>query len=240
MHNLLQGVVKNQWYSVWIKGNTLRSATDKKCCELDLIHDYLGTFKLPSFIGRLISQVGEPAGVSLMADAYKLMATVYGPIIVPMVCVKYADEQVLEHEQALVRWETNDKAWEKQYGAKYHEQVLHESATGTTGRQNVEKSADKVKVPIHPKKPQLRMQPGEVDLFMQLAAAIKIYTSYEITTENINRASFLYQEYLLGFKEMYGKKAALKPNHHWGVHLGLQICNFGPMSRIEQLGLWAD
>jgi hypothetical protein len=41
MHNLLQGVVKNQWFSHWIKNATLRPATDRRRRELSAIHDFM-------------------------------------------------------------------------------------------------------------------------------------------------------------------------------------------------------
>lgn len=43
MHNILQGIVKNQWYSCWIKRSTLRSATTTRRRELDAIHDFMDT-----------------------------------------------------------------------------------------------------------------------------------------------------------------------------------------------------
>jgi hypothetical protein len=41
MHNLLQGVVKNQWFSRWIKTGSLRPATERRCRELSSIHDFM-------------------------------------------------------------------------------------------------------------------------------------------------------------------------------------------------------
>jgi hypothetical protein len=41
MHNLLQGIAKNQWYSRWIKTNTLRPATERRQRELSSIHDFM-------------------------------------------------------------------------------------------------------------------------------------------------------------------------------------------------------
>jgi hypothetical protein len=47
MHNLLQGVVKNQWFSRWIKDSALRPATDKRCRELSAIHDFMDSVSHP-------------------------------------------------------------------------------------------------------------------------------------------------------------------------------------------------
>jgi hypothetical protein len=41
MHNLLQGVVKNQWFSRWIKNSALRPATDRRPCKLSAIHAFI-------------------------------------------------------------------------------------------------------------------------------------------------------------------------------------------------------
>lgn len=46
------------------------------------------------------------------------------------------------------------------------------------------------------------MKDGEQVLFMKLATATKIYTQYEISDEDVNRAQQLMQEYLLGFKKV--------------------------------------
>jgi hypothetical protein len=41
MHNLLQGVVKNQWFSRWIKTGSLRPATERRRRELSSIHEFM-------------------------------------------------------------------------------------------------------------------------------------------------------------------------------------------------------
>jgi hypothetical protein len=41
MHNLLKGIVKNQWFSRWIKDLVLCPATDKHQHELSAIHDFM-------------------------------------------------------------------------------------------------------------------------------------------------------------------------------------------------------
>ncbi|CAK5283367.1 unnamed protein product, partial [Mycena citricolor] len=81
MHNLLLGVAKTQWYSVWIKGKVLRADTSKQERELHFIHQILETFECPSWTGHLPLRVGEPAGGSLTADEYKFAVTAPWAII---------------------------------------------------------------------------------------------------------------------------------------------------------------
>ncbi|KAF8483159.1 hypothetical protein JB92DRAFT_2763097 [Gautieria morchelliformis] len=235
MHNLLQGTfVKNQWYTVWIQRKALRAATGKKKRELDMIHEYLETassfimlcthglmitqLEIPSFIGRLVKQVGEPAGGSLTADAYKLIATVYGLIIVSYnICSNISE---LDHDDAVERWKTNASTWEKKYGERYHAQVVAEAASVSTSQKHkkeLKKNQGKgeAKIPACPQRPEERMHLGEDAMFMKLAAAIKIYTSYELTSGDITWAGILYQEYILEFKK--------------AVHLGSQIRDYGPV-----------
>lgn len=103
------GIVKNQWYTRWIKCNALRADTDGgKKRELAILHDFLDTvssrtfhivyyainhryflnrhyfmkFEAPQWTGRLPLRVGEPAGGSLSADEYKLLMTGPGPLVV--------------------------------------------------------------------------------------------------------------------------------------------------------------
>ena len=91
---------------------------------------------------------------------------------------------------------------------------------------------------------ELHIQPGDDLLFLKLSAATKIYTQYEISSEDIDRAQALVCEYLLEFKQVsnyvykfmwltviiqrYGI-GKLKPNHHFLVHLPAQIHDYGPV-----------
>jgi hypothetical protein len=53
-----------------------------------------------------------------------------------------------------------------------------------------------------PKPPELRMNPGEDRVFLKLATVTKIYTQYEITNLEINRAEVLMSEYLMEYREV--------------------------------------
>jgi hypothetical protein len=54
MHNLLQGAVKNQWFSRWIKTSALRPATDRRRCELSKIHDFMDSVSHSLFFEWII------------------------------------------------------------------------------------------------------------------------------------------------------------------------------------------
>ena len=84
MHNILLGIIKNQWLNGWIDTKALRERTSTKKVprELDQIHEYLKVFEMPSWVARLPSQVGYPAGGSLSTDEWKCLGLVYGPIVV--------------------------------------------------------------------------------------------------------------------------------------------------------------
>ncbi|THH26684.1 hypothetical protein EUX98_g7505 [Antrodiella citrinella] len=78
MHNLFLGIVKNHFYAIWVQQNILREKH-----ELRVLHELLADFSLPYQLGKLPKDIGIPAGGSLTADQWKLLAIVYGPIIVP-------------------------------------------------------------------------------------------------------------------------------------------------------------
>jgi hypothetical protein len=52
MHNLLQGVVKNQWFTRWIKNAALRPATDRRQRELSAIHAFMDSVS-PAIMSEL-------------------------------------------------------------------------------------------------------------------------------------------------------------------------------------------
>jgi hypothetical protein len=56
--------------------------------------------------------------------------------------------------------------------------------------------------PIAPDPPQPRMQPDEVDMFLSLATALKLYLGRYITDDSIDRASTLFYSYLLTYRRV--------------------------------------
>ncbi|GJF00435.1 hypothetical protein PsYK624_167230 [Phanerochaete sordida] len=85
MHNLFLGLVKNHFYHIWVKSKVLR-----KTKELNHLHAILNKMKMPSKVGRLPQLIGEPAGGSLTADQWLLLATLIGPLAIPQIWQDYA------------------------------------------------------------------------------------------------------------------------------------------------------
>ncbi|KAJ7460352.1 hypothetical protein B0H11DRAFT_2242123 [Mycena galericulata] len=110
MHNLLLGVAKTQWYSQWIKTNTLRADTDKFSRELSFIHKFMESYESPLWAGHLPLRVGEPAGGSLTADEYKFAVTGPWAIIIPIVWERFLHESDKDYAAAMSRWKRTGKA----------------------------------------------------------------------------------------------------------------------------------
>ncbi|KAL5512094.1 hypothetical protein ACEPAG_3615 [Sanghuangporus baumii] len=106
MHNVLLGIMRCQWHDSWIKTNVLRKRTEPYLVqrELDLLNAYVNEFEMPSWLGRLPSEVGYPAAGSLSADEYKTLALVYRPIVIPFVWSEWQPVAAKDHEAALKRW----------------------------------------------------------------------------------------------------------------------------------------
>ena len=144
-----------------------------------------------------------------------------------------------EFERANSTYPKRLREWEKKHGAQ--KENLTQTSSKSQG-QGTRTRAQKVIEP--PKMAELRIQPGDDLLFLKLSAATKIYTQYEISNDDINRAEVLVCEYLLEFKQVsnsvykttlltviiqrYGIEK-LKPNHHFLVHLPAQIHDYGPV-----------
>ncbi len=56
--------------------------------------------------------------------------------------------------------------------------------------------------PILPDVPRARLQEGEVENFLRLATALKIFLGASITDEGIDRAELLFREYLCNLEEV--------------------------------------
>ncbi|KAI0349431.1 hypothetical protein OH77DRAFT_1580440 [Trametes cingulata] len=75
MHNLFLGFVKTHFYHIWIQLKIFR-----KNHEIRRLHDILANLDLPAKLGRLPRLMGEPAGGSLTADQWSILAVVVGPL----------------------------------------------------------------------------------------------------------------------------------------------------------------
>ncbi|KAJ7824386.1 hypothetical protein B0H14DRAFT_3728705 [Mycena olivaceomarginata] len=214
MHNLLLGLAKTQWYTVWIKSGSLRADTASFHRELHTIHEFLETFESPLWAGRLPLRVGEPAGGSLTADEYKFAVTGPWALIIPVVWDRFIKEAKNEfqtaqrrHPAALREYEKKKLAWEE--GPKTSAQ------------------------PKPPKPPRVRLQEGEDDNFLKFSAFLKIVVGNSIRTDVLPTVVVLLRDYLLKFSELYGS-GHMRPNHHWAVHIPDQISLYGPLN-----GFWA-
>ncbi|TFK52674.1 hypothetical protein OE88DRAFT_1712157 [Heliocybe sulcata] len=185
MHNILQGIAKNQWYAQWIKTKALRASTPKQGRELGMVHKFLETFESPLWAGRLPLRMGEPAGGSLTADEYKLASTVALPMIIPVVWDAFLDaskkefsKEMKAYRVALKQHKQELLAWQSQHDGD------------TAGEQSPQKKA--------------RLE----------AAQRPAATKPSRTATSKKRKA-----------ELYGE-GAMKPNHHWVVHLPDQIRDY--------------
>ncbi|KII89951.1 hypothetical protein PLICRDRAFT_571426 [Plicaturopsis crispa FD-325 SS-3] len=224
MHNILLGLAKTQWYSVWIQGSALRTSTDKKARELDVIHRFLETFESPLWAGKLPMRVGEPSGGNLTADEYKFSMTVPLAIVVPIVWETFIEESqdaydnaMNRHEKAMDAYKVALSAWNK-----------NPPPPPPAGKKLTAAEKKRHEMPTAPKKPKLLMQKDEPVNFLRFATSIKILLSSSITHDMIEYALKLLQEYLLEFRTLYGE-GTMKPNHHWSVHTPEQIRDYGPV-----------
>ncbi|KAF8587023.1 hypothetical protein K439DRAFT_1614695 [Ramaria rubella] len=222
------GVVKNHWQS-------LRAGTAAKKHELDCVHEYLKDFEMPPHIAQPAKQVGETAGGALSADSWKGLAMVVLPCIIPFIWNKYCGPMQVEFVKAVQSYEDHLPKWEKYYGVAFREAAavvrirdiarIWLSVTpgiAPKGRKKVKK------IPDPPKAPLLWMQKGEDIVFLNLATMVKIYVQHVITKAEIQQAHELMTVYLLEYKKFYGE-GELKPNHHFTIHLGDHIRDYGPV-----------
>lgn len=112
------------------------------------------------------------------------------------------------------RWTKKKALWQKKKDAFDHAQqssstptAVAQPAPGATAQPVPSSSAPgSRKKPVDPgeppPQPKVRMQPTEAELFLKLAAAIKIFTSSSISEDQLVRADSLIKQYLLGFKEV--------------------------------------
>ncbi|KAF9468338.1 hypothetical protein BDZ94DRAFT_1279853 [Collybia nuda] len=218
MHNFLLGLAKTQWYTRWILSNSLRASTDKTPRELDLVHRFLRKFESPLWAGRLPLRVGEPAGGSLTADEYKFAVTGPWAIIIPIVWETFLYDAHKDFEAANTR-----------YTVKMQKILIKDfsSRLKRKGPQKNPKSKKKDKTPSDPKglpnppkgppkkPPQLpRMHPDEPLNFLRFSTCLKIFMGSSINNDTIPR--------------LYGEEE-MKPNHHWAVHIGDQLEDYGPV-----------
>ncbi|KAG2141058.1 hypothetical protein DEU56DRAFT_734574 [Suillus clintonianus] len=108
MHNLFLGLVKTHFYNIWVQSKILRPNH-----ELETFHNMLADFVVPRSCGKLPTDIGMPSGGSLTADQWLLLATVYGPIVIPQLWSKCLpsdlDDHILQQRAAVIERAEADK-----------------------------------------------------------------------------------------------------------------------------------
>ncbi|KAJ7712854.1 hypothetical protein B0H16DRAFT_1811810 [Mycena metata] len=208
MHCIFLGVVKTQWLDAWIKDPAaLRKSTALKPREIDQIHEYLQALEMPSWVARLPSKVGYPAGGNLTSDEWKGMLLVFLPLILPHIWTEWFPVAEADHDKAMKRWEAKEKARKNRI------------ADGTA-------TAKERKNPTPDPKP-IRMFKNDPDLLLKLATCCKILLAGTIDVATLPRAQQLLEDYLAGF--LANHPDLVKPNFHYITHIFKIIRDFGPV-----------
>ncbi|OSD07052.1 hypothetical protein PYCCODRAFT_1359395 [Trametes coccinea BRFM310] len=238
MHNLLLGVVKTQWYGRWIKPGVLRAETkagNKR--ELSVMHTFLETFEVAPWVGRLPLRVGEPAGGSLTADEYRHLLVGPGCIILPIIWWKFLPEAHKDHQAAMKKYNKSKQAHVE--AAQKHEATLAAMHAQAEAADETEKpkilkriaAAQQQAPPELQPPPKPRMDPREVPLLLNLSTALKLLLASPTTAAERARGTKLLQDYLIGYKELYGVEAMV-PNHHFASHIPDQIEEYASVYEI--------
>ncbi|KAJ7434858.1 hypothetical protein FB451DRAFT_1466078 [Mycena latifolia] len=208
MHCVFLGIFKTQWLDAWIKdpAPALRKRTETTPREIDHIHNYLNALEMPSWVARLPTQVGYPAGGSLGADELKGMLLIFCPLIIPHIWDEWYPVAAADHEKAELSWRKKETS------------RLNRVARGT------DKSTDHE--PLPPPKP-IRMHENDPDLLSKFSACMKILLAGTIDVQALPRAQQLLEDYLAGFLENHPD--LVKPNFHYITHIFQIIRDFGPV-----------
>ncbi|KAJ7470860.1 hypothetical protein FB451DRAFT_1472522 [Mycena latifolia] len=183
MHCVFLGIFKTQWLDAWIKdpAPALRKRTETTPREIDHIHNYLNALEMPSWVARLPTQVGYPAGGSLGADELKGMLLIFCPLIIPHIWDEWYPVAAADHERAELSWRKKETS------------RLNRVARGT------DKSTDHEPLPLP--KP-IRVHENDPDLLLKFSACMKILLAGTIDVQALPRAQQLLEDYLAGFLEI--------------------------------------
>ncbi|RXW14351.1 hypothetical protein EST38_g11510 [Candolleomyces aberdarensis] len=245
MHNLLLGLVKTHFYHIWVQGKILRPTK-----ELRMLHGILAD--MPSYLGRLPSLVGIPAGGSLTADQWMLMATVIAPIAIPKIWHVYMSDPAAARVQraATIQARLDKKAEarkQKQQKSKASGNTpaaletappsaipaaanTSASSTGKKKRARVAKSSTHGANKPEPEEEELAacLHPDDPANFMKLCEALRLLLSREISDRQIDEAERLLSAYCSELVTLYGADV-IRPNHHYAIHTPDCLRDFGPL-----------
>jgi len=204
-------------------------------------------------------KVSEPAGGSLTADEYRFATTVVWPIIMSHLHLIHVMVPLLQPQipkvwdqfqcKATKDFDNANKKYDGQLAAylqdlaKWEQRQQHPSTSTTTGKGKGKGKAGDDKHPVPLVKPLPCMHEDKPVNFLHLAAALKILLVQNVNEATILRGSWLFEDYILHYKEVHYcgwramvliihqiyDTAAMKPSHHWAVHLPDQLRDYGPV-----------
>ncbi|EJU05512.1 hypothetical protein DACRYDRAFT_103996 [Dacryopinax primogenitus] len=68
--------------------------------------------------------------------------------------------------------------------------------------------------------------------YLKLAAAMKIFMRQEVTEDDLEQASELYQQFYQEYAQIYGTDN-ITPTFHWVTHMAAQVQCFGPVRNFQ-------
>ncbi|KAI0054356.1 hypothetical protein BV25DRAFT_1951632 [Artomyces pyxidatus] len=242
------GLVKTHFYHIWVQGKILR-----KTKELNVLHQMLAEFEIPGYLGRLPTLVGIPAGGSLTADQWLLLATVVGPIAIPQIWAEFLtnpDEARAQRSASIAsRLRTkktkakkggNDTQAATETSSQLGDEPRPPDPTANTGpRQSKPKrKRARGKSPLRTGDAEAAASDDEDDSpglhpddpmnFIKLCSALKVLLAHELTDEDLKAADGLLRSYCFELITLYGPDV-IKPNHHYAMHTVECIRDYGPL-----------
>ncbi|CDO73026.1 hypothetical protein BN946_scf185007.g80 [Trametes cinnabarina] len=253
MHNLFLGLVKTHFYHIWVQLKILR-----RSCELRRVHEILAQIDLPSRLGRLPRLIGEPAGGSLTADQWLILATVVGPLAFPELwtgvepCRSPTDQ---EADQAT----TSDEAFFHERHEVLRTRVAQRKKSSSKSKKatDIDVSNARVSGPgssaseatrrsVRARKPTEKAKNMVLEMD-DAGAHLDDESDHEwdgdeddindedaagsadsISEAQLAQAEQLIREYCIELVELYGADV-IRPNHHYATHTAEFIRDYGPM-----------
>ncbi|RXW12469.1 hypothetical protein EST38_g13387 [Candolleomyces aberdarensis] len=243
-----QGLVKTHFYHIWVQGKILCPTK-----ELRMLHGILAD--MPWYLGQLPSLVGIPAGGSLTADQWMLMATVIASIAIPKIWHAYMPDPAAARAQRAATMQARlDK---KAKAAKARKLKLQKSktsgtptasdatqlgskpsptsakptttsaSTSSTGKKKRARIAKEVDPEEEEELPAC-LHPDDPANFMKLCQALRLLLSREISDKQIDEAEQLLSAYCSELVTLYGANV-IRPNHHYAIHTPECLRDFGPL-----------
>ncbi|RXW14412.1 hypothetical protein EST38_g11447 [Candolleomyces aberdarensis] len=232
MHNLLLGLVKTHFYHIWVQSKILR-----KTKELNALHKILVEFTMPSYLGRLPALIGEPAGGSLTADQWLVMAPVVAPIAIPKIWSEFMSSPELARTQRANAIQA--RLNKKKKAAQARKKKAAAKKSGSVPTPNLPNSDPSVSQPrgagdredgddeVDDDLPSC-LHPDDPANFMKLSQALRLLLQRQLSDHDINVAEELLRSYCTELITLYGADV-IRPNHHYAMHTPGCVRDFGPM-----------